>query len=649
MDREKKSSYNLLVSASDGDSSCYTNLTIDVLDVNDCAPQFTKQLYVKVIAVDAKENAFLLRVEATDKDLGVNRKIGYSFANSSTADLFTIEKQTGVILLKNRLLRRDEEEFVFNVIATDAGMPSFSSIAIVKIIVSTIENCPFAQDVYKKDISEHVKPPFDVNTVSVTCSNSKDFSIVYRILSELDKIHELFEIDETTGKITLSSSLDYETARTHIFTVEALMKKPSGKSILISSASVRINVLDYNDNKPVFSRRSYKATVNERSDNGTIVIPLSASDNDTSSQIHFTIIKSTPHDYPFVVDASNGIVSVQGELDYERVSEYELVVRVEDDGDTPLFSDAKLVINVKDLNDNPPIVEEQVKMLLRTDTPSGSIIYQLKPTDKDGPKNSKPFRFSIISGSNDAFILNSSSGALLVRKRLTQPNITYHMTLQTVDSGSPALSAQTLVEITLVKPTVNPPEVENIAVYVNKRISKFTGGIVGRINVHNIVKGTILQFTLLKGNPAFSIGSEDGSIKMLSALGSGSYPLNIQITDGTYKVNTQVAVHVKEITPDVVNNSVTVRITGKTLGSFVSSSLSDMINTLAKIKSCAVEDVYLWSIQTAPNNMLDIVFAVKRKGKEVNEQFVLLCCLCDTVIESFIDYSQQKQYVSYIV
>jgi hypothetical protein len=42
-----------------------------------------------------------------------------------------------------------------------------------------------------------------------------------------------------------------------------------------------------------------------------------------------------------------------------------------------------------------------------------------------------------------------------------------------------------------------------------------------------------------------------------------------------------------------------------------------MISELARIKSCSVEDVYLWSIQAAPDNMLDIVFAVKKKGKEV--------------------------------
>ena len=256
--------------------------------------------------------------------------------NSSTADLFTIEKETGVILLKSRLLQRDEERFVFNVIATDGGLPSLSSIVSVEISVSTIENCPFVKDVYKNDISENVKTPYEIDTVSVTCS-SKDFTIIYKIASEVEKIPKLFEIDKNTGKITLKSALDYETARAHIFTVEALMAKPSGKTILVSSASVKIKVIDFNDNKPVFGSWSYEASVYERSANGTIVIPLSASDNDTSSNIHFAILKSIPSDSPFLINALNGIVTVHGELDHEKVSKYELLVRVQDDGNPPLF------------------------------------------------------------------------------------------------------------------------------------------------------------------------------------------------------------------------------------------------------------------------------------------------------------------------
>ena len=622
MDREKKSSYNLLISASDGDSSCYTNLTIDILDVNDSPPQFTKTRYIKVIAVDAKENAFLLRVEATDKDLGVNRKVTYAFMNSSTADLFTLEKETGVVLLKSRLLQRDEEKFVFNVIATDSGVPSLSSIASVEITVSTIENCSFVRNVYRSDISEHLKPPYKINTVSVSCG--KDFkNIIYKIAGELDEIHKLFKIDEKTGKITLISALDYETSHAHILTVEARMVKPSGKTILISSASVKIKVLDYNDNKPVFSRRIYEVSVNERSDNGTIVIPLSATDNDTSSHIHFIIVKSTPSDNPFVVDALNGIVRVQGELDYEKVDKYEIVVRVQDDGTPPLFSDVKLVINIRDLNDNPPIVRQKINMLLRSDTPVGSVVLQLKPTDKDGPRNSKPFKFSVLSGGNDAFRINSSSGALLLHKPLKNHNVTYSMILQTVDSGSPALSARTRVEIVFVKPTTSPPDVQPFTVYVNMLVGGFTGGIIGQVIVDNQAKDTILQYTLLKGYSAFSVGLLDGTIRMLSILKSGSYPLQVQVTDGTYKVNTEVTVRVKTITPGVVNNSVTVRVTGKTLGSFVSTSLSAMIESLAKIKSCSVDDIYLWSIQTAPKNMLDIVFAVKKKEGEVRREISL--------------------------
>ena len=67
----------------------------------------------------------------------------------------------------------------------------------------------------------------------------------------------------------------------------------------------------------------------------------------------------------------------------------------------------KLLINIKDLNDNPPVVEKEIKKLVRKDSSIGSVILQLKPTDADGPGNSKPFKFSVISGGNNACRLNS--------------------------------------------------------------------------------------------------------------------------------------------------------------------------------------------------------------------------------------------------
>ena len=194
------------------------------------------------------------------------------------------------------------------------------------------------------------------------------------------------------------------------------------------------------------------------------------------------------------------------------------------------------------------------------------------------------------------------------------------MTLQTVDSGTPALSAQTRAEITVVNPTVNPPDVQPTTIYVNMLVARFAGGIIGQLIVSNQGKDAILQFTLMRGYPAFSIGSRDGVIRMLSVVNPGSYPLRVEVADGTYKVNTQVIVHVKEITPGVVNNSVTIRITSKTLGSFVSTSLSPMIATLAKLKSCSEEDVYLWSIQTAQTNTLDVVFAITKSGTKVKHE-----------------------------
>lgn len=621
LDREKKSRYNFIVSASDGRSACYTNVTIDLLDINDNPPEFTKSHYTKPIAIDAEVNSVLLRVEAFDQDEGVNRKVSYAFKNASNAFPFSIEKETGIISLKSRLLSLDRENFNFNVIAMDSGVPSLSSEAGVEIVVSSIKNCPFVKEEYKSEIPEDTRPRHEIETISVTCSGGK-FNITYKITDENDEIHRLFEINENTGILYLKASLDYEISRVHMFTVEALMVKPSGKTILISSTSVKIKVADCNDNKPVFNRKCYNATVDEDSPKKSLVIALFAADNDTSDEITYTITKSLPDATKFVINAVEGIITVHGSLDREETEQYELMVRAQDNGNPPLFSDVPVFISINDLNDNPPVVEEEIKTLVRADTPVDSVVLQLKPTDADGPSNSKPFKFSILSGENNMFKLNSSTGILRTKRRLSLRNT--KMTIRTTDSGSPPMYADTTVEITVVKHSLNSPVVRPVTVYVNMLASSFKGGIIGKVVAYDEDKDDILQYSLVKGNSKFSVSPTDGTIRVNSVLDLHSYSFEVQVTDGTHEVNAQVSVHAKEITSKVVDNSVTIRITGKTLSSFVSSSLSSMINTLARLMHCSLDEVYLWSIQAAEGNKLDVVFAIKKPGGKVRLPLRLL-------------------------
>lgn len=100
LDRETQSKYHLTVTAFDHGSpvalqgSC--NITIIVEDQNDNDPVFDTGHYSAAIPEDASIDTSVIKVRATDADLGFNKRIVYSLANESQG-LFRIDNKTGII------------------------------------------------------------------------------------------------------------------------------------------------------------------------------------------------------------------------------------------------------------------------------------------------------------------------------------------------------------------------------------------------------------------------------------------------------------------------------------------------------------------------------------------------------------------------
>ena len=98
LDRETKDFYQFNISAKDGGDSPrygYLQLSIDVTDVNDNPPTFDPSEYVTQVREGEKVGTSVIRVEASDGDIGDNAEIFYSIIDSSGQ--FTIDERTGVI------------------------------------------------------------------------------------------------------------------------------------------------------------------------------------------------------------------------------------------------------------------------------------------------------------------------------------------------------------------------------------------------------------------------------------------------------------------------------------------------------------------------------------------------------------------------
>lgn len=100
LDRESQARYLLQVTAQDrGTPTTYQgvcNISILVEDRNDNDPRFERTKYVATVPEDAPVGTSVLKLKATDADIGVNARIVYSLSNESNW-MFSIDSRTGII------------------------------------------------------------------------------------------------------------------------------------------------------------------------------------------------------------------------------------------------------------------------------------------------------------------------------------------------------------------------------------------------------------------------------------------------------------------------------------------------------------------------------------------------------------------------
>lgn len=611
LDREKRPFYNFMVSAADiGGQSCFTNVTIHLDDVNDNPPEFTQRHYIASVYEDAPLKKVLLQVKADDPDVGVNRKIIYSLM-SNGAGTFEIEAGTGMISLIKHLNRERQDSYSLKVKAQDGGVPSLSSTATVEIKVLNINDVPpeFSSSVYRTNISENAIKGERVVTVRAINRELGKEDITYRILPGPDS--HMFRIHSKSGTIRIKRRLDYEKQQVHTLTVEASY---SGPPVLTSTASVVIDVIDYNDNTPVFSEREYSSTVEENSNPGTFVLQVFATDKDSNdnSKIQYSILSGN-EEGRFVINEGTGILSVAESIDRETASEYTLLVRARDGGNPFRQSETMARITVTDVNDNPPTLPSyNISVNMAENTVLRSTIYQLQPHDKDGPGNGAPFTFTLISGGLLSFTVDQTTGVISNVKAVSQGD--YKLRIQIVDKGHPPQSSEVTVTIKVKESTAHSPKVQPLTIYVNLYNSYFNGGVIGRVKGTDD-DGDKVSYSLVRLPPRSSLSvDKKGTVIAQPSLVSGIHNLNVSVTDGRFIVFSNVIVIVSDVTKELQENSLTLRLYQMTGGTFVEKNFEKCKSFLGQFLGVPSNNVLIWSMQSADRD-LDVVVSVKKKDQ----------------------------------
>lgn len=212
-----------------------------------------------------------------------------------------------------------------------------------------------------------------------------------------------FVVNSSTGVITTSASLDYETLQEYKITVQAT---DAGSPPLTTTTTVIITINGVNEHTPQFTpNNTYNnVTAAESLALGHDVITVSASDADIGSQGEVTYAITAGDTYGnFVIDRHTGVIELVSSLDYETGFQITLTVTATDgDSGSPLSAQVTVTVNVVDVNDNyPECLPSLLTPALLESAGVGDVVATLNCSDKDSATNGQ-LSYTISAGNSDS-------------------------------------------------------------------------------------------------------------------------------------------------------------------------------------------------------------------------------------------------------
>ncbi|XP_048032083.1 protocadherin-11 X-linked isoform X1 [Megalobrama amblycephala] len=369
LDYETTREYAIRIVASDsGKPPLNTSamVLIKIKDENDNVPVFPQPEIQLSIPENNDPGTQLIKISATDADSGSNALIIYSLGPDAP-DGFNIDPRSGILSVVKRLDREKQEKYSFTVIARDNGSTPLQSNVTVKLIVQDQnDNSPaFTHPEYNFYVPENLPLYGTVGLITVTDADAGDNAVVtLSIINGKDN----FIIDPKTGVIKPNITFDREQQSSYTFVVKAV---DAGQMQTTSYAKVTINVVDVNDNRPVFvipsSNYSYDLVPSTTSP-GSVVTRVFAIDNDTgmNAELQYSIIGGSPRGL-FAIDKTTGNITLQEKIIATDQGLHRLVVKVKDLGQPESLHAIALVhLFVNDTVSNATFIQEQLRKSLET-------------------------------------------------------------------------------------------------------------------------------------------------------------------------------------------------------------------------------------------------------------------------------------------
>ncbi|XP_061858763.1 protocadherin gamma-A2-like [Colius striatus] len=254
LDFEEGDSYELEVQAHDGGGLFdTTKVVVTVTDVNDNAPEISVQSAMSEISEDAPPGTVVALLHVQDRDSGANGELRCSVSESLPFRLDQSFDNYYSLVTSEKLDRETMPEYNVTVQAADGGSPALRSSAVLALRVLDVnDNAPvFEQARYSGRVSENNAAGALVLTVRAADADwGQNARVRYRLREGRVRgspLSSYVSVQAETGALYALRSYDYEELRELELWVVA---EDGGAPALSSNASVRLSIVDENDNAP---------------------------------------------------------------------------------------------------------------------------------------------------------------------------------------------------------------------------------------------------------------------------------------------------------------------------------------------------------------------------------------------------------------
>ncbi|XP_075056154.1 protocadherin Fat 4 [Mixophyes fleayi] len=612
---------------------------ITLQDINDNPPVFPTDILDLTVEENIGDGSKIMQLTATDADEGANALVTYTII-SGADDSFRIDPESGDLIATKRLDRERRSKYSLLVRADD-GLQS-SDMRINITISDVNDHIPkFTRAVYSFDIAEDTMPGSIVAAILAMDDDSGvNGEITYAVID--DDEDGIFFLNPVTGVFNLTRALDYEIQQYYILTVCA--GDGGGQS---SCVRVYFNILDINDNPPVFSMSSYSTSVMENLPYGSTILTFNVTDADEglNSKLHYSI-SSGDSMGQFQIN-KDGALSIIKTLDRESQSFYSLMVQVHDMTPPPAYRYTSMVevsIILLDVNDNPPSFISPKLTYVEENTPTDTTVFRAQATDPDSGPNCY-VQYSLLSSLGNKFSIGNIDGEVRLTGELDREDVSnYTLTIIATDKGEPSLSSAMDVMVIVLDVNDNSPRFSQSLYKVEISENTLTGTDLIQVVSADADEGIngMVRYTITDGNPRseFRIDSVTGVISIAKPLDrekKSSYSLVVQSSDRGSSPRTDTAtvsillsdvndvVPKFELSPYSVNVPENLETLPKIVLQVVARDDDQGINSrLTYALASGNKDE---AFRLSPNGQLSVV---KSLDREVKEQYILLITATDS-------------------